>query len=156
MAAVLADCKRQAMSATLNRNMIILRRYIRSLGWKMVEADLVKMWGPGERFTRAGTQRGEKKIYLNRELCGWKKFYVLLHEAGHVLSYEINFADKEWAALYYGENGETFRGPQGRAHLNNERQAYYLGGAIASMLKLRMDQKRWREFNWEAHTNRRR
>lgn len=144
------------MSNNLKRNMTALRRYIRGLGWKIVVADLCKLWGPEERLTNAGTQRGDRTIYLNRKLRGWKKFYVLLHEAGHVLSYQLKFDDKEWAALYYGADGKTFRSARGPAHLNNERQAYYLGGAIASMLQLKLDQKQWRRFNWEARTESRR
>lgn len=112
------------------RALRLVRRYIRQRGFTIKPLD-AREW-PNETFTNGGIIYKRKTVYLNVKIKDdLKKFYVLLHEAGHILAWESGFSNFP--------------------HSMSEKQAYLGGGLIALSLGIKLNWQQWRVFNWEAH-----
>lgn len=108
--------------------------YLRSLGFKVEYADLVKVHGGAEGMqpwvgpTDGAIDFTNCKIWIADRLTSEprKMLLTLLHETGHAIA------------------GNAFD------HQRNENNAYYVGWEIAKYLQLPISRHEWKEFNWEA------
>jgi hypothetical protein len=113
----------------IERQTHLVCKYLIAMGY-LIKPLVPSEWDECGDTTNGGFVIKIHTVYLRCGMDPLKKFYVLLHEAGHVLAHEAGFGN----------------------HPNQmaERQAYFGGSLLATSLGLDIDWAEWRRFNWEA------
>jgi hypothetical protein len=105
-----------------------VRKWVKQQGWKIKPLD-PREW-PDETFTNGGIMYKRKTVYIKGGFDDLKHFYVLLHEAGHILAMKAGLSNIP--------------------HTVAEKQAYFGGSMLAVTLGIKLNWHQWRMFNWEA------
>jgi hypothetical protein len=111
------------------------------LGWQTEYVCFVTRFGVKEHSTSGGTCEADKVVYIRNSDRGRRRLFLLLHEAGHVISYSRGWG--KWRRIGWGR-ARNLRASETRAHL--------YGWALARRLGIIIDKQQWRAFNWEAFT----
>lgn len=112
-----------------------IERHLRGHGWSILSLDITKHYSddPEAHITDGFIDYSEQVIVISKKLGQRRRLYTLLHEAGHALANKIGFQSM----------------PR-HSRRDVERQACFLGEAIATYLKIPLGHKTWVKFNWEA------
>ena len=112
-----------------------IERHLRRHGWSILSLDITKHYSddPEAHITDGFIDYSKKAIVISKRLRPRRRLYTLLHEAGHALAHKIGFQ--------HSARQRT---------LDVERQATFLGEAIACYLRIPLGHRAWLKYNWEA------
>lgn len=130
-------------------------RWLRARGFVVATADIIALWGAESARTTGGTINKHNVVLFGHHVCeDRKRLFLALHEAGHVIQYKMGFHTPPIMTV----KGGRYVKSKGRAddHTRAETLAYLLGSALAEHLRIKLDQRAWRQFNWEARRDNRR
>jgi hypothetical protein len=141
-------------SVRVKRDHAKVVQWMRRQGVVVATADIVGLWGPESSRTTGGTMRGHNVVILGHHVHpDRKRLFLALHEAGHVIQYAMGFRTPARMKVRKGRYVFLKRDDE---HTRSETMAYLLGTALAENLRIKLDQRAWRAFNWEARRDKRR
>lgn len=131
-------------------------RWLRARGYVVATADIIALWGPESVRTTGGTMNKHNVVLFGHHVCeDRKRLFLALHEAGHVIQYKMGFHTPRIMTVKSGQYVKS-KGRSTDDHTRAETFAYLFGSALAEHLRIKIDQRAWREFNWEARRDNRR
>lgn len=112
-----------------------IERHLRGRGWSILYLDIVKHYSddPEAHITDGFIDYSKQVIVISKKLGQRRRLHTLLHEGGHALAYKLGYQSMTR-----------------HSRRDVERQACFLGAAIAAYLKIPLGHKTWVKFNWEA------